>query len=107
MVDPASAALGCRVAVDPLADTDAGTVFPPGSRSTKLVAVTLLPAIGSLKVALTLVPRLTFGALLAGVTLATVGGVVSVCVSVAFTYWRLTQAVYSAVLQSHWASKVA
>jgi hypothetical protein len=43
----------------------------------KLVALTLLLATGSLKVALTLVPRPTFDAPRPGVTLATVGGVVS------------------------------
>ena len=53
------------------------TAFPLASRRTKLVAVTLAVAIGSLKVALTLVPRLTFDAPFAGVTLETVGGVVS------------------------------
>ena len=57
--------------------TVAGTVFPLASRRTKLVDVTLAVEIGSLKVALTLVPRLTFDAPLAGVTTATVGGVVS------------------------------
>ena len=76
-MDAASGALGCRVAVDPLVVRVPGTVFPPGSRSTKDVAVTLALEIGSLKVALTLVPRLALDAPLAGVTLATVGGVVS------------------------------
>src|SRR5207244_1782781 len=59
------------------AETVAGTVFPLPSRRTKLVPVTLEAEIASLKVALTLVPRLTFVAPPAGVTVATVGGVVS------------------------------
>src|SRR6188472_2869229 len=91
VVDDASVAFGCRVTVDPLAETDAVTAFPFESRNTKLVDVTLALEIGSLKVALALVPRLTFDAPFAGVALATVGGVVSVWDSVAFTYWRLTQ----------------
>ena len=76
VVEGCRAALGCSVAVDPLAETVAATALAP-SRSTKLVPVTLAGAIGSLKVALTLVPRLTFTALSAGVTVETVGGVVS------------------------------
>ena len=77
VVDGASVALGCSVAVDPLAETDAVTAFPLASRKTKLVAVTLAARDRLVKVALTLVPRLTFDAPFAGVTLATVGGVVS------------------------------
>jgi hypothetical protein len=76
-VDDCRFALGVSVAVPPLADTVAGTVFPPPSRSTKVVPVTLAVEIGSLKVALTFVPRLTLAAPFAGVTLVTVGGVVS------------------------------
>jgi hypothetical protein len=53
------------------------TAFPFASRRTKLVVVALALEIASLKVALTLVPRLTFVAPFAGVTPATVGGVVS------------------------------
>jgi hypothetical protein len=70
-------ALGCSVAVEPLAETEAATALPPPSRRTTLVPVTLAGAIASLKVALTLVPRLTFVVPLAGVTADTVGGVVS------------------------------
>ena len=77
MVEEARLALGCSVAVEPDAETEAATAFPPGSRRTKLVPVTLVGAIGSLKVALTPVPRLTFPPPLAGVTADTVGGVVS------------------------------
>ena len=85
VVDGASDAFGCRVAVEPLAETDAATAFPPPSRRTKLVAVTLAAAIGSLNVALTLVPRLTFDAPFTGVTAETVGGVVSLTLVVKTT----------------------
>ena len=67
MVDEASGALGCSVAVEPLAETVAATALPPPSRRAKLVPVTLATEMGSLKVALTLVPRLTFPPPLAGV----------------------------------------
>src|SRR4051794_22520989 len=77
VVEDVSAALGCSVADEPLAETVAGTIFPLPSRRTKLVPVTLDAEMGSLKFALTLVPRLTFVAPLAGVTAATVGAVVS------------------------------
>ena len=77
MVDEASGALGCSVAVEPLAETVAATALPPPSRRAKLVPVTLATEMGSLKVALTLVPRLTFPPPLAGVTAVTAGGVVS------------------------------
>jgi len=76
VVDGCRLALGCKVAVDPLAETDAATVFAP-LRRTKLVPVTLAAEMGSLNVALTLVPTLTLAAPFAGVTLATVGGVTS------------------------------
>ncbi len=61
--------MGCSVAVEPLAETEAATALPFPSRSTKLDPVTLAGAIASLKVALTLVPWPTLPAPLAGVTL--------------------------------------
>ncbi len=77
MVEGCSPASGCSVAVEPLADTEASTALPLPSRSTKLDSVTLEEAIASLKLALRLVPGSTLVAALAGVTLDTVGGVVS------------------------------
>jgi len=76
-VEEARGELGCRVAVEPLAETEAATVFPPALRSTKLEPMTLAGAIVSLKIAVTLVPWLTAPAPFAGVTVETVGGVVS------------------------------
>jgi hypothetical protein len=81
VVDVASGALGCRVAVDPLADTDAATVAPSASRSTNVLDVTLDAAIGSLKVAIRSVVVATSVAPDGGDTLATVGGVVSAVVN--------------------------
>ncbi len=69
MVEDCRFALGCSVAVEPFAETDAATSLPLSSRSTKLDVVTLAGAIASLKLALTLVPRPTPVAPEAGVTL--------------------------------------
>ncbi len=99
MVDAASDAAGSSVAVEPLAATEAATALPPPSRRTKLVDVTLADEMASLKVALTAVPRLTFPAPLAGVTVETVGGVVSVPDSVALMYWRFSHEAYSLLPQ--------
>src|SRR6185312_14981924 len=67
----------CKVAVEPLPDAVAATAVPFPSRRTKFPVVTLDGAIGSLNVALMLVPGPTPVAPAAGTVLATVGGVVS------------------------------
>jgi hypothetical protein len=77
VVDAASAEVGCKVAVEPLADTDAATGEPPASRRTNVLDVTLAAATGSLNVATTSDPTATPVAPDAGDTFATVGGVVS------------------------------
>jgi hypothetical protein len=77
VVDGLSGAFGCRVAAEPLPDTDAATVAPPASRRTNVLDVTLDAAIGSLKVAIKSVDLPTPVAPETGVTLDTVGGVVS------------------------------
>src|SRR5580765_4858812 len=75
VVDALSGAVGCNVAAEPLADTDATTDAPPGSRNTNVLDVTLEGAIGSLKLAIRSVVVPTPDAPAGGVTLDTVGGV--------------------------------
>ena len=81
VVDAARGAVGSNVAVEPLADTDAATVEPPGLRNTNVLDVTLDAEIGSLNVAVTFTPAATPVAPDTGDTLDTVGGVVSVAES--------------------------
>ena len=77
VVDALSGAVGCNVAAEPLADTDAATDAPPETRNTNVLVVTLEGAIGSLKLAIRSVVVPTPVAPAGGVTLDTVGGVVS------------------------------
>jgi hypothetical protein len=74
-------ALGCRVAAEPLADTEAATVVPPLSRRTNVLDVTLAAAICSLKLAIRSLVVPTSVAPDGGDVLTTVGGVVSAVVN--------------------------